>query len=209
MKMGRCLNLALLTGCLTLGGGEQVLAQTAEELYRDGQAARIEQRFEDAVSLLEHAKTLDPDNADVLVQLGFAQLGLGNSIAARQAFEQVLAIAPSYEDARFGLAQIEFRSGNLAEARRLAETVLGAQPDNAEAKQLRASIIAAETVEQAEPRLPAEPAAPSRLETTLQQARKRREEGRFPEAEALYREALALSPGNADVLVALGQVAGF
>lgn len=144
MKMGHGLNLILLTGLLTVGGGQKVLAQTADELYRDGQTARMEQRFDDAVSLLESARTLDPDNADVLVQLGFAQLGLGNSIAARQAFEHALAIAPAYEDARFGLAQIEFRNGNLAEARRLAEAVVGAQPDNGEAQQLRASIAAAE-----------------------------------------------------------------
>lgn len=220
MKIGRCLNLVLLTGFLAVGGEETAFAQTAEELYRDGQAARMEQRFDDAVSLLELARTLDPENADILVQLGFAQLGLGNNIAARQAFEQVLAIAPSYEDARFGLAQLEFRSGNLAEALRLAETVLGAQPDNPDAQQLRASILAARTVEQAEPQRLAQPGSPSqsverakpvpsRLEVTLQQARKLREEGRFAEAEALYREALTLSPGNADVLVALGQVAGF
>jgi tetratricopeptide (TPR) repeat protein len=219
MKGGRCLIRILFSGLLAVAPAEQVLAQTAEELYREGTTARMEQRFEEAVSLLERAKTLDPENADVLVQLGFAQLALANNAAARQAFEQALAIAPSYEDARFGLAQIAFRNGKLAEARRLTETVLAAQSDNAEAKQLLASIEAAEKAEQAEPpgakaeaaRQPDKrvKAAPSRVETALQRARKLREEGRFAEAEALYREALALSPGNADILVALGLVAGF
>lgn len=220
MKPRRAPCLALLIGLLALSGGEQAAAQTAEELYREGVAARTEQRFEDAFSLLERARTLDPDNADILVHLGFAQLAIANNTAARQAFEQALAIAPSYEDARFGLAQIAFRSGNLTEARKLTETVLEAQPGNAEAKQLLASIEAAEMAERVETRPPAQSgpagqsaerakAAPNRLEITLGRARKLRDEGRFPEAEALYREALALSPGNADILVALGLVAGY
>jgi YaiO family outer membrane protein len=220
MKPRRALSLVLLSGLLVVSGGEQTAAQTADEFYREGVAARMGERFEEAVSLLERARSLDPDNADILVQLGFAQLALANNAGARQVFEQALALAPSYEDARFGLAQIAFRSGNLAEARRLSETVLDAQPDNAEAKQLLASIEAAEVAKQAAPpllahadtaRRPVERAKPasSRLEITFQRARKLREQGRFPEAEALYREALALSPGNADVLVALGLVAGF
>ncbi|EHK53100.1 tetratricopeptide repeat protein [Allomesorhizobium alhagi] len=219
MKGRRCLTQILLSGLLVIATGEQVLAQTAEELYREGTAARIEQRFEDAVSLLERAKTLDPDNADVLVQLGFARLALANNVAARQAFEQALEIAPSYEDARFGLAQIAFRSGDLAEASRLAETVLAAQPNNSEAMQLLASIAAAEKAKQAGPaaaqadtdKRPIQRAKPepSVLATTLERAQKLRDEGRFAEAEASYREALALSPGNADVLVALGLVAGY
>ncbi len=219
MRGGRCLTRILLSGLLAVAPAEQVLAQTVEDLYREGMTARAEQRFEEAVSLLGRAKALDPQNADVLVQLGFAQLALENNAAARQAFEQALAITPSYQDARFGLAQIAFRNGKLAEGRRLTETVLGAQPDNAEAKQLLALIEAAEKAKQVEPvaaqadagMQPVERAKPepSRLDTTLERARKLREEGRFAQAEALYREALELSPGNADVLVALGLVAGF
>ncbi len=219
MKPRHALHLIILSGALAVAGGERAGAQTVDELYREGVAARMEQRFEEAVSLLDRAKTLAPDNADVLVQLGFTQLALANNTAAREAFEQALAIAPSYEDARFGLAQIAFRSSDFAEARRLAVAVLGAQPDHAEAKQLLSSIEAAEKANQVEQRPAARAEAarpakrtkpgPSRLETTLQRARKLREEGRFAEAETLYREALALSPGNADVLVALGLVARF
>ena len=140
--------LFLLGGFLAVANAERAVAQTVEELYRQGVTARMEQRFEEALSLLERARALDPDNSDILVQIGFAQLALANNAAARQAFEQALTIAPSYEDARFGLAQIAFRSGDLAEARRLTETVLGAQPDNAEAMQLSALIEAAEKAEQ-------------------------------------------------------------
>lgn len=203
MKPRRALSLALVT--VLLAGAGQAAAQTADDLYRDAVTARMEERFDDAVSLLERARILDPDNADVLVQLGFAQLALANNDAARQMFEQALAVAPSYEDARFGLAQIAFRSGNLAEARKLTETVLVAQPDNSEAKRLLVSIEGAEAAVRSQRAKP----TPSRVEGMLQRARKLRDESRFDEAEALYREALSLSPDNADILVALGLVAGF
>lgn len=203
MKPRRALSLAL--AAVLFAGAGQAAAQTADDLYRDAVTARMEKRFDDAVSLLERARILDPDNADVLVQLGFAQLALANNDAARQMFEQALAVAPSYEDARFGLAQIAFRSGNLAEALKLTETVLVAQPDNSEAKRLLVSIEGAEAAVRSQRAKP----APSRVEGMLQRARKLRDESRFDEAEALYREALSLSPDNADILVALGLVAGF
>ena len=214
MKSVRALSLVLLSSLLLIANGGQAAAQTPEEFYRAGVAARMEQRFEEAVSSLERAKSLDPTNADVLVQLGFAQLALANNDAARQAFEQALAIAPSYADARFGLAQIAFRGGDLKEARKLADTVLGAQPDNIEAKQLLASVEAAEKAGRRQPAqrnagTQAAKPKPSRLETTLEKAQKLRKEGRFAEAEVSYREALAQSPGNPDVLVALGLVAGY
>lgn len=151
MKPRRALHLIILSGVLAVAGAKGAGAQTVDELYREGVAARMEQRFEEAVSLLDRAKTLAPDNADVLVQLGFAQLALANNAAAREAFEQALAIVPSYEDARFGLAQIAFRSSDLAEARRLAAAAVGAQPNHAEAKQLLTSIEAAEKADQVEP----------------------------------------------------------
>lgn len=88
MKMRRALSLTLLAGVIAIGSGGQAASQTAEDFYRDGMAARMERRFEEAVSLLERARTLDPENADILVQLGFAQLALANNAAARQTFSQ-------------------------------------------------------------------------------------------------------------------------
>lgn len=119
-------------------------AQTAAELYEEGVTARREQRFEDAVAVLQRAAELEPGNADVHVQLGFALSAMGNGSEAQAAFARALDIAPGYQDARFGLAQIAFRSGNADEARQLVEVVLQAQPDNAEAVALLSSIERAE-----------------------------------------------------------------
>ena len=125
-------------------------AQTAAELYEQGVTARGEQRFEDAVATLERSAALDPANADVQVQLGFARLALGKHEAASSAFERALDIAPDYQDANFGLAQIAFRSGSLGEARSRTETFLAQRPADVEAAALLARIERAEAAEAAE-----------------------------------------------------------
>ncbi len=119
------------------------VAQTAEEVYVQGVEARQEQRFEDAIAAFEKAAELQPDNADVFVQLGFSQLGAGLLESAQASFTRALDLAPDYQDARYGLALIAFRQGNLDEAARLISTVTEAQPDNQEALDLASSIDAA------------------------------------------------------------------
>ncbi len=196
-------------------------AQTAAELYGQGMTARKEQRFKDAVAVLERAAALEPDNADMQVQLGFSRSALGDNAGARAAFTRALEIAPGYQDARFGLAQIDFRNGDLQQARERVDIVLKAQPGNAEAMALLASIKRAEeATARAAARVSGKIGRPTlaspkaskqgkQLEALLSRAREQRIDGHFKEAEALYRKALALSPGNAEILVALGLVAGF
>lgn len=115
-------------------------SQSAAELYERGVAARQDQRFEDAVVALERALALEPANADTLVQLGFARLGAGDSMGARQAFENALLLAPDYSDAAFGLAQVEFREGDRAAATALIDPLVAADPNNSEYIALQASI---------------------------------------------------------------------
>ena len=57
--------------------------------------------------------------------------------------------------------------------------------------------------------LSAFPVKAANFEETYNQANKSRAEGRFEDAEQQYREALDLSPENADVLLQLGLVLGF
>ena len=67
------------------------LAQTADELYASGVKARQAQHFDEAADLLTRALALKPDNADALVQLGFAELGRNDLPAARDAFSKALS----------------------------------------------------------------------------------------------------------------------
>ncbi len=192
-------------------------AQTPDELYTSGVKARLAGQFDQAIHLFQRALALKPDNADALVQLGFAELGRGSLAPARDAFTKALALAPDYADAQFGLAEIEFRTGNLDKARGLSEQVTRRQSDNKEAAALLDSIRKAQaarsnnsnskattTVPRKQPRARrTDPLAP-----LMRKGRELRAAGRFAEAEAVYDEAARLAPRDTDVLVALGLTQG-
>jgi YaiO family outer membrane protein len=115
-------------------------AQTAEEDYQAGVAARQAGDPDEALRRLGRAAEAAPANADIHLQLGLAYLALGRLDEADAAFRRVLALAPDYADARLGLARVAQRRGDQATA--LVELDrLG--PDHAEADQLRRQIAAA------------------------------------------------------------------
>lgn len=191
------------------------LAQTVDELYASGVKARQAQHFDDAADRFRRALALKPDNADALVQLGFAELGRNKLPAARDAFSRALALAPTYRDASFGMAEVEFRSGNLDAALPLAESVAQADPGNAEAAALVENIRKAKQAGQAKPApaaaVPAKQPShrrPDPVAGLMEQGRRLRVAGKVPEAEKVYRRALRLAPKNTDILVALGLVVG-
>jgi YaiO family outer membrane protein len=143
--MRAALPIALLALSLTalVPAAQPAAAQTASALYERGVEARLDGRFEAATDLLVRARALEPENADVLVQLGFARLGAEDLAGAREAFEAALAIAPDYADAGFGLALAAFRAGDVGEAGALIEPLVAQSPDNAEFRALRDSVAAA------------------------------------------------------------------
>ena len=215
--MRRCRRLSL-AACLILAvaAPAAALAQTADELYASAVKARQAQHFDEAADLLKRALALKPDNADALVQLGFAELGRNDLAAARDAFSKALSVAPAYRDASFGMAEVEFRSGNLDAALPLAEQVAQADPANADAAALVENIRKAKQAAASKPKpARAAPAAvkqphsrPDPVPGLVEEGRRLREAGKLPEAEKVYRRALKLAPKDTDILVALGLVAG-
>ncbi|TGT72075.1 MULTISPECIES: YaiO family outer membrane beta-barrel protein [unclassified Mesorhizobium] len=216
MRRGRRLSFA---ACLILAVAavpRGALAQTVDELYASAVKARQAQHFDEAADLLKRALALKPDNADALIQLGFAELGRNDLTAARDAFSKALSLAPNYRDASFGMAEVEYRSGNLDAALPLAETVAKADPGNADAAALVENIRKAEQATSSKP----EPAAaalvagkkphrrPDPLPGLMEEGRRLRQAGKLPEAEKVYRRALKVAPKNTDILVALGLVVG-
>ncbi|TGT69018.1 YaiO family outer membrane beta-barrel protein [bacterium M00.F.Ca.ET.159.01.1.1] len=218
---------AALAACMFLAiaaAPAVALAQTVDELYASAVKARQAQRFDEAADLLKRALALKPDNADALVQLGFAELGRKDLTAARDAFSKALAIAPTYRDASLGMADVEFRSGNLDAALPLAETVAQADPGNTDAASLvrnirkakQANGVKAKRAASSKATQPGSARAPVKklqrlpdpVAGLLEQGRRLRIAGNLPEAETVYRRALQLSPKDTDVLVALGLVVG-
>ncbi|WP_246674390.1 tetratricopeptide repeat protein [Mesorhizobium sp. B4-1-1] len=216
MGRGRRLSLAACLILAVAAAPHAALAQTADELYALAVKARQAQNFDEAADLLKRALALKPNNADALVQLGFAELGRNDLQAARDAFSKALSIAPTYRDASFGLAEVEFRSGNLDAALPLAETVAKADPANADAATLVENIRKAKQPAVSKLKPAATAAAPVRkpyrrpdpVPGLMEEGRRLRQAGKLPEAEKVYRRALKLSPKNTDIVVALGLVVG-
>lgn len=112
-------------------------AQAPQSGYAKGVAARQAGDARTAAAELTAWLAAHPEDVDARLQYGLALLDLGRLPAARSAFEQVLAAAPDYRDARLGLARVEERSGRTAAARAVLAR-LG--PDDAEAAAIRARL---------------------------------------------------------------------
>jgi YaiO family outer membrane protein len=121
-----------------------VFAATYEERFEAGVKARRDGRPADATTIFLEMQAEDPGNADVLVQLGFSQLGSNDLNGAAQSFERALAIAPEYRDANLGLAQIAVRRGDLDVAEQQANLVLASRTDE-EAQTVLTQVAAART----------------------------------------------------------------
>ena len=206
MRLGRHIAAA---ACVVLGflAAGAARAQTFEDLYNDGVKARLEQRFDEAADFLNRSLALFPQNADALLQLGFVELARNNLAAAEASFAKVLALAPAYADAKFGLAQVAFRKGDLDTALDYVGPIAKAQPDNKEFAALLKNVTAAKQAKASAPSGQQPEAAGVDVGKLMETATRQRIAGRYAEAERNYRKALAADPRNADALVGLGLIA--
>jgi YaiO family outer membrane protein len=115
-------------------------AQTAQQDYEAGVAARHAGHPEEALTHLERAAAAEPGNADIHLQIGFANLAMGRLDAAETAFRRTLDLAPDYADARLGLARVDQRRGDRAAALAELDRI---DPGHSEANQLRRQIESA------------------------------------------------------------------
>jgi len=190
------------------------------QLYEIGSNERKAQHFDLAKQHFEAALALEPDNADILVQLGLTLLALGDLDAAKENFSRALMIAPDYTDANLGLARIAYWKGELGKAKALCEMALSQSPDNEELTSLLKEIERAialkikiakygvtgnssNGMDKDNPRL-------AESNHLAEQASQIVSSGKnFADAEALYRQALSLTPHNVDLLIKLGNVLSF
>ncbi|MCA1196441.1 YaiO family outer membrane beta-barrel protein [Sphingomonas sp. R647] len=127
------ISAAALLLALPIAAPPQDQASVAD-LYQSAVSARLAGDPARAVALLRPVVAANPRNPDAQVQLGLAQLALGQLDAAEAAFRAALTVAPDYNDARVGLARIAQRRGDIAGARRALEPV---DETNADAAELR------------------------------------------------------------------------
>src|SRR4029453_10610488 len=125
---------------IAMGLAVPAAAQTAQQDYEAGVAARHAGDPEEALRRLGRAAQSEPRNADIHLQLGLAQLALGHLDEAEAAFRRTLDLAPDYADAKLGLARVAQRRGDWAAAIAELDRI---GPENAEADQLRRQVQAA------------------------------------------------------------------
>ena len=130
--LGLTLAMIAITGALVWylpGGSGGRPAADDFDVTRHMQAQRVATRFREAVNLLHtgrHAEAvlawedviaMAPGLPEARVNLGYAQLGLGQARAAEQAFRAALALRESQANAHYGLALALAKQRRWDEAR--------------------------------------------------------------------------------------------
>ena len=130
-RAGLLLFLLLGVGCGGSGGGrpgdpEIVAAQRAE-----AQAALERGQPATAVSVLQQAVPLAPEDADLWNDLGLAWLAAGNPDSAQASFQRSIRLAPGRAPAHLNLAVLLMRRGATGRAQTEFDDALQAEPGNA------------------------------------------------------------------------------
>jgi tetratricopeptide (TPR) repeat protein len=92
------------------------------KLMQQGQTLVAEGKFTEGMARFTEAQKLQPRNPTVYNVIGMAQLQQGKAADALQSFNQALALAPNYSDARNnrGAAYVQLKQYAMAEADYLA-----------------------------------------------------------------------------------------
>lgn len=211
-------------------GPQPLTTNDAKRLFAQGYKDRHSGNYEGARANLEKARSLAPNDPDILRELGLTLLILGQLDEAEKNFQLVLEIVPYDLEAELNLAKIAYWHNNLEHAKQLNDDILSLYPDNEEARKLdeelgkaianrapnsaamgqRPTIVAptvnAPYLSRPDMSQPPHVAADIELqaEKLLQQGKKARIEGHFDQARTLLDQVLSLLPNNADALVQLG-----
>jgi YaiO family outer membrane protein len=102
--------------------------------YEEAVDARRAENPTRAILLLQPWLRANPNDADALLQSGYALLDLHRLSEADEAFQQVLRLAPDYADAWMGRARVASERGNFRQARAWLDHV---PSSNADANSLR------------------------------------------------------------------------
>lgn len=119
---------------------------TAEDVSFSGLLAKADallraQRYEEGLQVTDLALQARPAAPDALYYRGYFCASLGRAQDAIAAYRALLQARPQDADARANLASILKQTGDVAAARREADAVLAAQPEQKVALQVRAMML--------------------------------------------------------------------
>jgi len=112
----------------------QAAERDGEWLHLHGAALHLGGRHADAVTALEEAAALSPDDARVRNTLGAARLARGDPDGAMDAFDEALRLDPGDAEARFNRAMLLQRRGDETAALAELGALVSARPDHSAAR---------------------------------------------------------------------------
>lgn len=124
---------------------QQIVQQhpTAPAFYHLGLSQHRQFKFIDAIAAYQRAIQIDQNYSQAYINLGLAQLEIGQPAAATQAFQQAIALpdqpaepATTRTIAHYNLAIIFNREGKAEQARQQVEQALALTPQFPQAQQL-------------------------------------------------------------------------
>ena len=92
------------------------MPHNAYELFQEAMELLRERNPQQAASLLERAKALEPRKGSILETLGIAYYNSGRHESAMREFEEALEVDPTNHYARYGLSRCLQRRGMLHKA---------------------------------------------------------------------------------------------
>lgn len=117
-------------------------AQPSDVILEEANAARLAGDYAGAQRAIDGVLATEPMNADAWVQLGFLRSATGEAAQARAAFRRALDIAPDYDDAKLGLAQLAYRAGDIEGAREWLRSMSPARLQDPEVRAFERSLMA-------------------------------------------------------------------
>jgi len=159
-----------------------------------------------SLAAFQRCRDLEPDDPDGILFLALA-LERRQPDRARALYVEGLRLSPRYDDLAIGLARLDLRAGQLAQARQRAEGVLGHAPDTVDALLVAGMAALREgDLVAAQDRLSRGIAlAPRYLDFHLGLGAVAERRGKREEAIAHYTRAVAANPADADAATALAR----
>ncbi len=191
--------LALLcSSCSPHASKERHLAQ-ADKYFESGQYDQAEIEYKNVL----HAEALNPQ---AIVKLGFIYCDQGRLGRAIPYLLKGRQLQPDNLDVRLRLGQIDLAAGNLKEARDEANFILRKNPRDPEAPLLLVeTAITPKAIEETRARLQKLPVAPAGSAPVLVALGSLDfRQHNFKDAEAAFRQALAIDPKSSSANYALG-----